>query len=303
MIGEQFLNRNSWLGNKLVLNTFGIREKLTRIRERFNRDEIRYRQELVPSLSQNLPFEIHKKEGYLVLDGFQHFPEVQEIIDQSLRIVSENDVEAIRKNKKEQLLIGLLKKETLTLDSPFMRFVLRPEVVGAASKYLGIVPVVNMIDVWYSRSKMTNELRGSQLHHLDWAAQTQVKIFIYATDVPEESGPLVVMEAGASRKLQHQLGYKYESRVSDAVADKIVGQSPQHIMTGKKGSVIMADTSRCFHYGSRVKDESHYRVVALFQFLPPQAFILPLDYKKSCLYSFLSNEGLPEYQQLVLGAK
>jgi hypothetical protein len=303
MIIEQFLNRNSWLGNKLVLNTFGVREKLTRIREGFNKDEIRYRQELVPSLTRDLPFEIQRKDGYLVLDGFQHFPEVQEIIDQSLKVVSENDVEAIRKNKKEQLLIGLLKKETLTLDSPYMRFVLRPEVIGAVSKYLGIVPVVNMVDVWYSRSKKTDTLRGSQLHHLDWAAQSQVKIFIYATDVPEESGPLVVMEAGASRKLQKQLKYKFEARVTDDVADKHVGQSPQHTMIGKKGAVIMADTSRCFHYGSRVKDENHYRVVALFQFLPPQAFILPIDYKKSCIYSFLSNPDLPEYQQLVLGAK
>lgn len=303
MIIEQFLNRKSRIGTKLVLNTYNLRQQLTKIREWFNKEEIQYRKEAVKKISDKLTFEIKHENGFLVLDGIECFPEIQEIIDESLKIVAENDPETIRKNKKSQLLIGLLPKENLSLDSPFMRFALRKEVIGAISQYLGIVPILNSVDVWYSKSKKTETMTDSQLYHLDWAAQTQIKIFIYAMDVPGESGPLVVMEAGASKKLQEQLHYKYESRVQDDIAEKHVGNDVQHVMTGKKGTAIIADTSRCFHYGSRVKDENHYRVLALFQYLPPQAFLLPLKYNKNSNYSFLSNDTLPEYQQLVLGAK
>lgn len=303
MFAEQFLNRKSRIGNKLVLSSFQTRRNLTKIREWFNKEDIQKRKDMVKELSVGLPFEIEQHNGFKALKGELYFPEVAGIVEQSLKIVHENNIDDIRRNKKEQLAVGLLKKETLTLDSPFVQFALRKDVIGAISKYLGIVPILHSVDVWYSKSTVSKEFKSSQLHHLDWDAETQIKIFIYAMEVPEDSGPLAVMEAASSEELRTKMHYRYEVRVTDAMAEKYIPVEKTHVMTGTKGDVIFADTSRCFHYGSRVKDDSHYRILSMIQYLPPQAFRMPLDYHKNSPYAFLSNKSLPEYQQMVLGAR
>ena len=134
MFLEQFLNRKSRIGNKIVLSSFQTRRKVTKIREWFNKEDIQKRKDMVRELSADLPFEIEKHHGFKVLKGELHFSEVASIVEQSLKIVNENNIEDIRRNKKEQLAVGLLKKESLSLESPFVQFALRKDIIGAISK-------------------------------------------------------------------------------------------------------------------------------------------------------------------------
>jgi hypothetical protein len=45
-----------------------------------------------------------------------------------------------------------------------------------------------------------------------------------------------------------------------------------HPLVGPRGTVALVDTSRCFHMGSRLIEDSALRVLALFQYVGPVAF-------------------------------
>ena len=50
-------------------------------------------------------------------------------------------------------------------------------------------------------------------------------------------------------------------------------------MTGRAGTVAFADTSRCFHFGSRVSEGAPPRRMMLFQYLTPYAFEFESDHR------------------------
>jgi hypothetical protein len=204
---------------------------------------------------------------------------------------------------KDHLTTNLLPGEAVSLDSSFMRLALDDEVVSAVSDYLGLVPVLNTVDVWHSRP-VGGEARSSQLFHLDGADVSQVKLFVHCTDVTEASGPLTVLDATSSRRLAKKLGYRIgDSRVPDERVVEILGDAADPVsLTGPRGTAHFVDTSRCFHFGSRVQDGSPPRTVAVFQYLTPYAFAFTRDHRDEAPYRHLANDALPEPARLVLGA-
>jgi hypothetical protein len=147
------------------------------------------------------------------------------------------------------------------------------------------------------------EARSSQLFHLDGADVSQVKLFVHCTDVIEASGPLTVLDAATSRRLAKKLGYRIgDSRVSDERVAEVLGDAAEPVsLTGRRGTAHFVDTSRCFHFGSRVLSDSPPRTVAIFQYLTPYAFAFTADHREEAPYRHLASEALPERQRLVLG--
>jgi hypothetical protein len=205
---------------------------------------------------------------------------------------------------KDHLTTNLLPRESLSLSSPFMRLALDDETVTAVSAYLGVVPVLNTIDVWHSRP-VGGEPRSSQLFHLDNADVSQIKLFVHCTDVVEDSGPLTVLDAASSRVLAKRSRYRIgDGRVSDRRVAEILGDEADPVsLIGPQGTAHFVDTSRCFHYGSRVHSDSPPRTVAVFQYLTPYAFAFTHDHREEAPYRHLATEALPEAQRLVLGAE
>jgi hypothetical protein len=203
---------------------------------------------------------------------------------------------------KDHLTANLLPADAVSLDSSFMRLALDDEVVASVSAYLGVVPVLNTVDVWHSRP-VEGEARSSQLFHLDGADVSQVKLFVHCTDVTEASGPLTVLDAASSRRLAKKLGYRIgDSRVPDERVVETLGNASKPVsLTGPRGTAHFVDTSRCFHFGSRVQDGSPPRTVAVFQYLTPYAFAFTRDHREEAPYRHLASEGVPERQRLVLG--
>jgi hypothetical protein len=204
---------------------------------------------------------------------------------------------------KEHLTTHLLPPESLSLHSSVVRLALDDEVVAAVSAYLGVVPVLNTVDVWHSRP-VGGEPRSSQLFHLDNADVSQVKVFVHCTDVPESSGPLSVLDAARSRRLAKKSGYRIgDGRISDERVADILGDAAEPVrLTGPVGTVHFVDTSRCFHFGSRVQAGSPARTVAVLQYLTPYAFAFTSDYREEAPHRHLATAELPELQRLVLGA-
>ena len=271
-----------------------------RFRESFNKKDITSRQAFVKEIADAAQYTIPEEKGFKVIKDHQ-YPEVPELIKDATKIVTENDVEALRINKKTQLLTGLLKKNTLTPDSPYVQFALRKDILATVANYLGVMPVVNRIDVWYSQA--SPEVADTQMHHLDWEAKRQVKLFLYVTDVVEETGPFVAMAAKDSETIQKKINYKFGQNIPDEVIDNALADREEMVGIADKGTMIFVDTSRCFHYGSRVQNKATYRTVILLQYLRPQSYAFSLDYKKNSPYRFLATNDMPEYQRLALGAQ
>lgn len=297
---DRALHKDQLIGRYFVKAESPKRAQLIKFREQFNKSTIKNRERVAKELQAKAAYKVEDENGFLMIPDAA-FPELPGMIKKAQEIIATNDPESLRRNSKSQLLTGLLKKEWLDYDSPFVQFALREEIASSVANYLGMMPVITKIDVWYS--KASPEVSNSQLHHCDFESMRQLKLFIYASDVTEETGPLVVMKAKDSDTVRKEIKYRYGQKIEDEVIDPIVPPSQQVKALGKPGTMIFADTSRCFHYGSRVNGEAKSRITILYQFLRPQSFLMPLRFVNNSPFADFSRADLPEYQRLMLGAE
>lgn len=297
---DRVLYKDTFIGRRYVKATSDKREQLLKFRERFNKKQRELRTRAAAELANEATFTIERDMGFKIIPK-PTYPEVQAIVAKGTKIIENTDVDTSRGNFKDQLLTRLLPKEEVSLDSPFFQLVLRKDVIAAISNYLGMVPILNKVDIWYS--KPSAELSNSQLHHCDFESHIQLKLFVAISDVEQASGPLTVVDAKNSEIIRQSIKYRFGQKIEDAVIEKYVPAEAQHRGIGKKGTMIFADTSQCFHYGSRVETDDKHRVVAMYQFLRPQSFGLSLDYRKNSPFHHLATPDMPQYQRLFLGAE
>ena len=163
------------------------------------------------SLPRNA-FTLPPGAGFLVLPPGR-FPEVDEITAAAQATVAAADMDAKSKTANKTFLVSLLNQSDLTLDSPFMRLALRPDIVSAVAGYLGVLPILEYINVLCS-NHVQEPLSKSQLLHCDSDAETQVKIFVLCTEVTTENGPLVILGADSSRRLRARVTYRHNHRIT-----------------------------------------------------------------------------------------
>ena len=252
------------------------------------------------SLPRNA-FTIPPGAGFLVLPPGR-FPEVDAITAAAQATVAAADMDVKRKTANKTFLVSLLNQSDLTLDSPFMRLALRPDIVSAVAGYLGVLPILDYINVLCS-SHVQEPLSKSQLLHCDSDAETQVKIFVLCTEVTTENGPLVILGADSSRRLRARVTYRHNHRVTDEEAVAALGSLDDlHAITGPPGTICCVDTSRCFHYGSRIAAPTGRRLVVLMRYITPWAFIMPPDYSQTARFRRLGAAASDPTTRAVLGA-
>ncbi len=204
--------------------------------------------------------------------------------------------------KKTNMAKYLLDGPLLELDSPFMTLALSDPVIAAVTDYLGVVPILNYADLWCSRH-IDEPASRSQLWHLDNADVRQVKLFVLCSDVDSACGPLTVLDASVSERLADQIGYSLaEGRVTDEIVDEVVGRERAIELNGPTGTAYLVDTSRCFHFGSRVAVPGRSRLVAIFQYLTPYAFTYSTDHREQAPFRELATGDASAVRRLVLGA-
>ena len=162
----------------------------------------------------------------------------------------------------------------LSPESSIVQFALDDNVLSIVSEYLGIVPI--LASVHLMRSSYTADVpRASQLFHCDYEDLRQMKVFVAASNVQPENGPLTALSAHNSRRVKSKLGYHYGGktfRVPDHSVASLVSNDDVRVFTGSEGFVTFIDTSSCLHFGSRVHEGADPRLVVQFQFLTPPAF-------------------------------
>ena len=155
-------------------------------------------------------------------------------------------------------------------------WLLQPELLRAATRYFGHVPMLGGVRLWWS--PVNNTQQSSQMFHLDWEDTRMLRVFLHVTEVTEASGPFTFISAEDSRKVVEKFGGKF-GRLTDEQVFSVVDPSRVVKLLGPAGSVYFVDPARCVHYGSRSCDADrlllmvHYNPVPVH--LEPTGWIPP----------------------------
>lgn len=247
------------------------------------------------------PFTIDRERGFRVFPPGA-FPETEDIVVATRHLGQEIDLTrpGLSKKARSGFMVPLLEPSAVDVQSPFLRLALRPDVIAAVSTYLGSVPVIAHLQVYYSAAG-ADEARSSQLFHCDADATTQVKIFVLCSEVTPSNGPLTLLDARTSRMVRHRLGYHFGGKIKDRRLASLVTAADHHPIVGPPGTVCFVDTTQCFHFGSRVEQGVAPRLVTMIQYLTPSSFMLPRDHRAGSPYRHLAAPEMSRIQRLILG--
>jgi hypothetical protein len=254
-------------------------------------------------IADDASFTIDRDRGFAVFPP-DRFPEAREIVAATADLGRHVDLTrpGLGKKARSGFMVPMIDSASLTLDSPMLRLALRPDVVAAVSSYLGMVPVIAYLQVFYSEAG-TDEARSSQLFHCDADATSQVKIFVLCSEVTPSNGPLTLLDAKTSRALRSRLGYHFGGKIKDRRLAGIIDESDHRPVIGPQGTVCFVDTTQCFHFGSRVQSGTAPRLVTMIQYLTPSSFMLPRDHRQGSPFRHLATAGMNRVQRLILGAE
>ena len=142
-----------------------------------------------------------------------------------------------------------------------MRLALARPLLEAVSTYLGSFPILNDVNVMVS---LPNDSEvGSQLYHLDFADERQIKFFLNVDLVSEDNGPFTFVTASDTQRLIDKFNYD-RGRLSIEEVTDAIGEDRQLKAVGPSGSGLLVDTSSCLHYGSNKNNTT--RIVVLVQY-------------------------------------
>ncbi len=160
----------------------------------------------------------------------------------------------------------------------FFKFLFEENILNRIIGYLGRNLTFAGASILYSEN-ITFEEGRSQNFHMDGEDLNQIKIFLYISDVDENSGPLTVLSKIDSIILynkydQNRLLKKKTIRIKDEILEKFSMKNCIYPLVGKKGTINLVDTSNCYHFGSRPGKKPRY--VLMYQFLNSFSYYLPM---------------------------
>ena len=147
--------------------------------------------------------------------------------------------------------------------------ILSEPVLQIASDYLGTVPILESVQIWWT--PVNGNLESSQLFHRDGIDFRQVKFLVNLNDVGPDSGPFCFLPADISARLSGLIR-NWRTRVDDEDIFRHAQPSDVVAATGPAGSGYVVDSCRCFHYGSRARGGE--RLLLMFNFA---SYLCPLD--------------------------
>ena len=145
-------------------------------------------------------------------------------------------------------------EQELTLD-----FATSPEILRIAAAYLGVTPILNYPESWFSFPVEKIEKESAKNWHWDCDGIKWLKVFVYLNDVTLVNGPHAFV-SGSHR------GWKVNNKSSRVLEQEVIaayGINAIKSFTAPKGTVIFEDT-RGFHKGTPLL--SGYRLVLQLQF-------------------------------------
>jgi hypothetical protein len=217
-------------------------------------------------IASNPGFVIPRSKGVAKIDFYN-----KDLVYQA--VAEANKILENHKNKKNNVIENKLylrviaNIDDLSLDNPIMKFALDDQLISGISKYLGVAPQLNSVNVmWSPPSNLTGlsgKWTGSQLFHLDGDSDGIIKVWILCNKVGEDNGPTVLLPAEDSYKIGKKIKYHPPQRV----LDESIFSGLEHKFVkavGDPGTIYATDTTRCLHQGSRTAEKSERLAIMLF---------------------------------------
>jgi hypothetical protein len=243
---------------------------------------------------------IDDQKGFLKLEDLD--PEIKNAALQSAQNIFRdlNWKELREKSVKKYLVTEPF--SSADRNHPLMKFALDPSMLKLVGDYVGMLPVLENILLWYSPNDQTEEA-SSQNYHLDGQDVRTVQILMALEDIDEDSGPFVFVEAQASERVARETGYQkagYARRMQDETLESRIDRREIHKCLGVAGTTYLCDSDRCFHYGSR--EAKKPRAILAFQYYTPIAFSIPWRFWEALpLAKVAANGNFTELEKTVLG--
>lgn len=268
--------------------------KLRRIASRGRRNEIlwRYAFNLVPTVNYRLRHFAKlndaqrdvirqlDQDGIAITsaercgDALRNFEELEDCVRRLLDDRSE-ELDALKERAQGDGAIGDKTFNVELLGSPlqfdpesvYARFALQDFIQEIANAYLGMSAELRYYNVWKTFATSARP-RESQLWHFDREDNYILKVFLYLDDVDESAGPFTYAP-GTHRKgrrwdLQPEFFFEDNvKRSSDQQMSRVVPESEWVRATGRKGTLIFADT-RGFHKGGEAREKDRLMYTCMF---------------------------------------
>jgi hypothetical protein len=225
--------------------------------------------------------DVRPDDGYAILPP-SRLPGTAEIVDECRRLFARKqaELEAIPSatKGKKSFLRNVLDDEDLRANPALVDFALSDALLSIVTNYLGLVPILNRVDLIYSIARATPDAGhiSSQLFHQDHEGLRQAKLFLNIFDVDEEHGPFTLIPASRTEKIlqairrqREEAGVAHHGHYPDDEVAAHGGLAEQVRLIGPAGTAAIVDTSRCLHAGSRVH-QGRFRLCLYIQYCTTQ---------------------------------
>ena len=193
-----------------------------------------------------------------------------DILEKSLTWVKSNE-RYLEQDKIKKFLWTYFPTESsrkLDLFNPITVFYLSPDILYVAGKYLGYIPQLNELVIQKTTIAGSKDAIQSQKWHRDPQEMRTFKVFLYLSDVNEDSGPFIYIKGssptskGKLSKLFPQI--KPKGSYPDAsVIEKLLSQEDLFTATASSGTVIFCDTAG-IHKGGFAKSGERIMATGFF---------------------------------------
>jgi len=214
---------------------------------------------------------IPKESGYAVV-GSDTLPGAQKAIDAS-RAIIEDRRRTGWKARRNNPFYQCERPEDFVDYPELIEFALSDAVMQIVSDYYGMIPQLKEIGIWLTPPQ--SHKFSSQLYHLDKPESQLVKLFLNIDANDDASGPLTLLPVNVSRQVRDKTDYETiyfrgDGRLTDETVFSICPTSSQVMLGGPAGTGGFADTSNCFHFGSRCASGERKMLTVAFM-LPHKA--------------------------------
>jgi len=220
-----------------------------------------------------------RTEGYALVDPAQ-VPGVDAVIPLALSLFEEKKRQLEASTgpaselhaKKWAFMRSVLSNTDLYEHPEIVDFALSDGLLSLVTNYLGTIPHLNRVDLLYSVAHGGEEAISSQIYHLDPEGRRQAKLFLNLRDVGPDEGPFTFIPAAETARIVAAVKRRRDpeadlqmARYLDSELEAVNGFARAISVMGPPGSGVLVDTSRCLHFGSRVKPGT-YRLCLYIQY-------------------------------------
>jgi hypothetical protein len=214
---------------------------------------------------------IPKDLGYAVV-GIDTLPGTREAIDAARAIIEDRRKTGWKARPHNPFY--QCERATDYVEYPaLMQFAMSDAVMQILGDYYGMVPQMKSLSVWVTPPH--DHQFSSQLYHLDKPEARIVGLFINVASTEPENGPLTLLPVNVSDKVRKKTDYERlyfhkDGRLPDETVFRHCSAKDQIMLGGPSGTGGFADTSNCFHFGSRCQTGERHMLVVKYM-LPHKA--------------------------------